>query len=400
MYDLLVIGGGPGGATCARRAAMKGLDVVLIEKKVFSREKACGGALSPRVINTLDFDISKIIERRFEAAMIHRPSGQKSILTRDDFKGHLIQRGHFDKYLLDKAKEAGVEVVEGTDILAIDQLRKGIRALSVGDSFKGHLLVGADGVNGISMKRLGIRNRWQNEEIAVCISAEVLLEPSEVERLMTMDESHQRYMIELYFGITEWGYGWCFPKMDRLSIGLGCRVDKAKHLRDKWIKFLTKLENQKGIRFKLTKKTSFRVPLGGIQSRYIGRRSMLIGDAAGLVSPVSGEGISFAIESGILAAEVAVESVQKKSPVHIIEYDRRLKKGLLRELRNLRFIAGIMHKSNENIERICSIADDDPVMREYLTDILARINTYSNLKLKITKQLLTHHPLKAIRLGL
>ena len=68
MYDLLVIGGGPAGATCARRAAMEGLDVALIEKYIHPRQKICGGALSPRVSKSLGFDFSKYVEREFDAA--------------------------------------------------------------------------------------------------------------------------------------------------------------------------------------------------------------------------------------------------------------------------------------------------------------------------------------------
>lgn len=400
MYDLLVIGGGPGGSTCARRAAMMGLDVVLIEKKIHPRQKPCGGALSPRVKEVLDFNISDLVEHEFNAAVIHRPSGQQTVLTREGFRGCLIQREQFDRYLLDKAKEAGVQVIEDTEIIAIEQLRKGIRALSIGDSFKGHLLVGADGVNGISMKQLGIRERWHQEEVGLCISTKLVLNEKEIERITSLNTDSRSAAIELYYGFTDWGYGWIFPKRGELNIGVGCRLDRAKTLRDRWKTFCAVIEEQKEIDLRGCQEVSARVPLGGISRRYIGRRSMLIGDAAGLVSPVSGEGISYAIDSGILAADIAVESVRNRSSTHIIEYDRRLKQGLVKELADLQLIAGILYKSNANIEIICEIVDRDPLMREYLTDVFTRISTYSQLRTKIVKRLLSHHPLKALRLGL
>ena len=400
MYDLLVIGGGPGGATCARRAALEGLDVVLIEKEVYPRPKACGGALSPKVKDLLDFDFSKLIEREFNAAIIHRPSGKSSILTREGFRGYLIDREQFDEYLINKAKEAGVEVIEGTEIIAIEQLRRGIRALSIGDSFKGHILVGADGVNGISMKQLGIKTKWAQDNIAVCIQAEVPLTDGDIEKITSSSEENEALAIELYYGLVEWGYGWCFPREHKLNIGIGCRLDKAKSLRDSWTIFCSQLEKQKDLDLRINRQTSARVPVGGLEQRHVGRRAMLIGDAAGLVSPVSGEGISYAIESGILAARIAAESIKKKLPTHIIEYERELRQSIERELEDLRFLAKVLNKSHQNIDLICTIADEDSLMREYLTDMVTRAGSSSELRGKITRQLITHHPLKAIKLRL
>lgn len=400
MYDLLVIGGGPGGATCARRAALRGLDVVLIEKIAHPRDKVCGGALSPKVRDILDFDISKLVEREFTSVAIHRPSGKMTTLSKDGFSGDIIRRNEFDKYLIDKAKKSGVEVIEDTEIIAIEQLRKGIRALSKGDSFKGHLLVGADGVNGISMKTLGIKNHWRPDEAAVCICTEVTFGENEIEKIPESYTNAVSQAIELYFGFSNWGYGWCFPTKSGVRIGLGCRSDRAESIRDDWYRLCKKIEIDKQVDIKKEYETSARIPLGGIPNRHIGRRSMLVGDAAGLVSPVTGEGISYAIESGILAADVAVEAVRSKAPSHIIEYERKLEQYITGDLKDLRTFAEILNRSDKNVELICDISDKDPVFQNYLLSILSRSSAVSDLKNKIVKRLLIHHPLKAIKLGL
>ncbi len=400
MHDLLVIGGGPAGATCARRAAEKGLDVVLIEKTTHPREKPCGGALSPRVIDLLDFDISHLFQREFHGARIHTLTGRQTTLTRDGLKGYLIQRKEFDNFLLKKAEDAGVEVIQGTEVVAIEQLRKGIRALGVGESYKAHLLIGADGVNGITSKHLKIRDRWDPESVAVCIKAEVPIDSSEIEQMMTSERNHNPSFLDLYFGIVEWGYGWCFPLRESLNIGIGCRMDKSQNLRDKWGKFISYIETTRGRKLEIVGETSARIPFGGTTGRYAARRSMLVGDAAGLVSPISGEGISYAIESGILAADVAFNAVKNKSAAHITEYEKKVKQGVLRELKNMRNLARILYKSPANIELICTIADEDSVMREYLTDILSRAKSINDLWNELRKRMLLHHPLKTIRLGL
>lgn len=373
--------------------------MVLVEKHHLPRPKHCGGALGPQAIAALDFDISHIVEGEFDAAKIHRPSGKISTLTRNDLKGYLVRRSAFDNFLIEKAKEAGAEIVTENEIVAIEQLRSGVRALGVGDSYKAQLLVGADGVNGVTSKQLKIRHKWSLDNIAVCIKADVPLDSSEVERTLSQDSETSHSYLDLYYGLVEWGYGWCFPSRESLNIGIGCRLDKAKGLRDKWDQFLSKLSQEKDIKIRVTEKSSARVPIGGLPGRIIGRRSMLVGDAAGLVSAISGEGISFAIESGNLAATVATEAVRDKSAVHVVEYERRMKKQYLEELKDLRFLAGILYKSEKNFELLFDIIDDDPTMSDYFTDIFTRITPYSELKYKIAKRLLARHPLKAIRLG-
>jgi flavin-dependent dehydrogenase len=126
---------------------------------------------------------------------------------------------------------------------------------------------------------------------------------------------------------------------------------------------------------------------------------MLIGDAAGLVSAVSGEGISFALDSGILAADVAAEAITEKTPVHIAEYERRMKKQYLEELKNMHFLAGILYKSEKNFELICDIIDSDPTLSEYVADVFTRSTPYPELKTKIARRIFTKHLLKAIKLG-
>ncbi|MHA2322797.1 MAG: geranylgeranyl reductase family protein [Candidatus Thorarchaeota archaeon] len=400
MYDLAVIGGGPAGATCARRAAEAGLDVVLLEKTHHPREKPCGGALGPQTIQNIDLDISSVIERSFNAAIVHTPSGKKVTLTSEDLLGHIVSRSEFDAYLLQKATESGVDVVQGVEVVGLEQLRSGIRALAVGDSYKSHLLVGADGVNGIVARELGVRTKWSPKQVGLCILANVPMSSSDVESVMMTHGPDESAAIELYFGLVSWGYGWCFPKRNGFNIGIGCRVDKLRNLQQTWEAFVAIVEREKGIELDVSNRGSYRVPLGGKLDRCISRRSMLIGDAAGLVSPFTGEGISYAIQSGAMAAKIASEAVESKSPLHIVEYENQLKKTIGQELMDTRWLAGLLHKSHKHTDLLFQIAEEDPVMQMYLTDIVSRVTTFSDVRIKVVTRLLTKHPLKAIRLGL
>ena len=395
-----MVGGGPAGATCARHAAEAGLDVVLLEKAHHPREKPCGGALGPQSISNLDIDISSVIERTFNAAIARTPSGNKITLTSEGFVGHVVTRSEFDAYLLQKAVDAGVEVIQGVEVVGLEQLRSGTRALAVGDSYKSHLLVGADGVNGIVARELGVRTKWSPEQIALCYSASVPMSSSEVESVMMTHGPDESPAIELYFGLVSWGYGWCFPKKDGLNIGIGCRVDKQEDLQQTWEEFIAILEAEKGVELDTTNRVSYRVPLGDKLSRCIARRGMLIGDAAGLVSPLTGEGISYAIQSGSLAAKIASEAVESKTPLHIVEYDNQLKKTIGQELMDTRWLTGILYKSQKHTELLFQIVAEDLEMQRYLTDIVSRVTTFSDVRSQVMKRLLSKHPLKALRLGL
>ncbi len=399
MYDLIVVGGGPAGSMCAREAAKRGLDVVLIEKESTPGTKMCGGALSPRIIDALDFDISSIIQHEMHTAIVYSPSGKKIVVVREKSNGLLVKREEFDSFLLEKARESGVEVVDSTKVIEVEQLRRGVRVLSCGDSFKGHILVGADGVNSTVSRKLGNRERWPNERIALCIAANIPLSPAEVRRIFSSPESQGNLAIEMYPWAIEYGYGWCFPKRDEISIGLGYKLNHGiLNLRVAWKNFIRRFEEEKGIKLEISTTRARRVPLAKFDRRTFSRRTMLVGDAAGLASPITGEGIYYAIRSGIIAGEVAYEVVRDKDPMHIHTYEERLKQELKTEFSAANFVANLVYKSKEKIELICELAENDPILQDYMIDLALGSRSINRIRLDITKRMLRHYPLKSLRL--
>ena len=400
MHDLIIVGGGPAGSSCARRAALHGLDVVLLEKSIHPRDKLCGGGLTPRIKDLVDFDISAAIERDIYAARLISPSGRRTYLKRDTQAGYTVKRAKFDQLLLKKAEEAGARVEQGTEVVAVEQLQSGIRVLSKGDSYRAPLLVAADGVNGIVARSLGIRKRWPSDRVGLCIAADVPVEPGEIERIMSVSEEEDCLPIEIFFGPVEWGYAWCFPKQDELSIGIGCRMDRMSNLKESGCDFVSMLERTRGIQIDPESRKAFRVPIGGCEKRVLGRRTMLIGDAAGLVSPISGEGIYYAIESGLIAADITKDATESRNPHLVRKYQDIIKTSICGELSAAMFIANIMYKSSSNIELICKIIEADPVVGELMIDIVAASKPMQQLRIALIKRLVTRHPLKALRLGL
>ncbi len=399
MHDLIVVGGGPAGASGARAAALGGLDVLLIEKDVHPREKLCAGGLTHRAAKIVDFDIRPATDLQFSGGRMYSRKGSCLDFTVDEqFSGYLVKRPIFDKYLIDNAIDAGAEVVQDTEVVTVEQTRSGIRVLTVGDSYRAHMLVGADGVNGIVAKQVGLRYRWESDKVGLCISADIPVETEEIKRSMSMSDTNESIRVDVHFGLLKWGYGWCFPKKDELNVGIGARMDMAANLRVYWKSFVKKVEKEKGLKFDLSQQSAFRVPLGGYKTPLVARRTMLVGDAAGLVSPLSGEGIFYAMESGIIAAQVACEAAENKKPSHVMEYGRRIREDIISELSAAKYLANILYRSIENADLLLQIADDDLIMRQYLVDFMAGGRPFVDLRKDIMKRMLTRHPLKAIKL--
>lgn len=395
MYDLVVVGSGPAGSTCARKAALAGLDTAILEKEKHPREKICGGAIGPRVEQELGVPIDKIAERKFYSASILGPEGDSVELTLQKKRGYMVKRSRFDSSLLERAKDAGVDVFDDAKAVACEQLRRAVRVLCEGDSFKARLIAGADGFESVVARSMKMRDCWQPDEVAIGFATNIPLEERIIEEISYKD-SNGWLGLEIYPGAIRWGYGWFFPRREEISIGLGCRSDKAENLKAEWESFLQQVQKNKKIEVEKPNQQGFRLPFYTRSTKLVSRRTMLLGDAAGLASPITGEGIYYAIRSGTIAAEVAKEAVDMKRAAHVISYQERIAEELGKQLEVERFIAETLFQSEDRISRLIRLLSEDKVLRGYARQIILG-NSREYLKRKIIQRMITRHPLEAIR---
>ena len=291
--DVLIVGGGPAGSSCAWGLRKSGLDVVVLDKQHFPRDKVCGGWITPNVLKELEIDLQDYAVGRvcqpITGFRVGRIGGRALETDYGKPVSYGIRRCEFDDYLL---KRSGARLVLGTALATLQ--RSGDRWIA-NDRIAARVVVGAGG-HFCPVARLG-GAKVGGEPAIVAQEAEFEMDKSQTEGCRV-----SKVVPELYFCSDLKGYGWCFRKGNFLNVGLG-RADKHR-LADHVADFLLFLKSTGRITFEVPVLRGHAYLLHGTSDRKVaGEGMLLIGDAAGLAYPQSGEGILPAIESGLLAAQ-------------------------------------------------------------------------------------------------
>ena len=393
-YDVIVVGGGPAGSTAARKLAQSGQTVLLLDKAKFPRHKTGAGGIRNIVKDTfLDFDVTEVIQRRTFGQRFFSPSGRVVDCSRPETAGFMVLREEFDDLLFRKAGEVGAEVRDGTGVVGTKQDDKQVTVtLSDNSQVTGRYLVGADGTNSVVAKSLGFYDGWKGESAAVCIDVEVEVGEEAVTQICGVPYDKEGVTVDIFFGPIPHGYIWCFPKRSILSLGAGCRQDRAQNIRSHFNKWFDEFKAKHNIDPEIISDTATRLPYSGAAKNTVIGRTVLIGDAAGFVNPYSGEGIPMAIQSGLIAAPIVDEAAKKSDPKILRGYEKAWKSEFGDDLKVGKSIAKLVFKSEQNMETICRLGAEDPVINEIMYSMIAGLDSYKNLKRALVKRIGLKHP--------
>jgi len=289
-YDVIVTGAGPAGSMAARQLAERGARVLLLDKQKFPRDKPCGGGVTLRAASFQDIDLSSVIERTIYAARFSLRLGESFDRRFDRPLTYMTQRCHLDQHLVERAAHAGADLHDGESVRQIET-NGTINVRTESDAYTGQILIGADGANGVTGRALGPRVDYEE---AVALEGNVLYRKDVPEEW--------RDVVGLDLGGLAGGYGWVFPKGDHLNVGVGAWKYAGFTLRPK----LAQLSRRYGFDAeRLENLRGHHLPVRRSGTPISRGRVALVGDAAGLVDPLSGEGIHMAFASGRLAADAA-----------------------------------------------------------------------------------------------
>ncbi|QDT97791.1 NAD(P)/FAD-dependent oxidoreductase [Gimesia aquarii] len=314
--DVLIVGGGPGGSSCAWGLRDSGLDVLVLDKATFPRDKICAGWITPAVAELLDIDLLSYDRDHILQPITHFRTGiiDGAIVETEysDIVSYGIRRCEFDDYLL---KRCGARTRLGEALKSIERLND---AWIVNGSLRAKFVVGAGG-HFCPVARWLNRESRSEKSVVLAQEAEFPLNLEQQELCRVRPDTP-----ELYFCRDLKGYGWCFLKDGYLNVGLGREGEKQlSAVRDKFTHFL---DRQRRVpREILGKFRGHAYRLYGLQKRKVVDDGMLlIGDAAGLAVPQSGEGIRPAVESGLIAADVIQNCQQQYSRDCLVTYQEKL----------------------------------------------------------------------------
>ncbi|MEA2573735.1 MAG: hypothetical protein QOH93_1033, partial [Chloroflexia bacterium] len=391
LWDVIIVGAGPGGSAAAVSLARSGWRVLLLDKAGFPRDKVCGDMISPRSQRALQ---TLGCSPALQAAHPHRVNAGAFYLDGEELftagvpkvkgladYGIVLPRIVFDEIIFRRAQAVGVETIERCDVKGLKVDSTGVSVLAELEgkpcTFRGRLVVGADGAHSMVARTLNPNaNKRRNISYAVRAYFEGISGDAS-----TVDIIFDRSFFP--------GYAWIFPLGGgRANVGMGMVVDpysrERVNLRERFTEWL---EHDPVARARLQDARLVRRIVGwplntySRASRRYGSRMLLIGDAANLVDPLNGEGIHTALESGQIAARVADEALRADdlSDTFLQRYDRRWQAAFGLDLRISDLYVTLARNSSltgawlSALRLVAATADRDWAYAGVITGILAGV---------------------------
>ena len=352
-YDAIVVGGGPAGATAAHDLAKRGRSVLLLDRA--GRIKPCGGAIPPRLIE--DFEIpAHMLVARIRCARMVSPSDQRvDIPIEGGFVG-MVDRGPFDEWLRERAATAGAVRINGDfDRLSRDEDGTSVvhwRGVTGGAFARARCVIGADGARSrVARESIG---DWDRSNFVFAYH-EIIRTPEQP----PADYDPVRCDVIYRGTVSPDFYGWVFPHGKSFSIGTGS-ANKGFSLRAS----VAALRKELGLADALTERCEGApIPLKPLPRWDNGRDLLLVGDAAGVVAPASGEGIYYAMACARIGAAAAERFLETGQARHL----RTARKEFLGLHGRVFWVLGIMQRfwygSDKRRERFVSICRDRDVQQ-------------------------------------
>jgi len=326
--DVIISGAGPAGSTAAWHLQKAGISTLIIEKSAFPRYKVCGAGLTHKLLELIPFDLSSIIHTTIHSFRFSSGLHDVFTLTNELPLIYCTMRDELDAFLLKKSADEGARIHTSEKVTLVSPDARGVVVNTDKGEYRARFIIGADGA-GSRVARTFDLNR--DIEWGMAWEAEV----------RTTDEVLQKYSrtVFLDWGTFPGGYAWIFPKKDHLSIGIGGPAHMAKRMPAYYDEFLAST----GIPVMETiSNRSHPLPVRTKKAVFHSGPALVAGDAAGLTDTLTGEGIFWAVKSGIIAAEVLEKKIKGEIP-DLALYSARINAEIMPEMLEAKNICGLFN---------------------------------------------------------
>jgi geranylgeranyl reductase family protein len=292
--------------------------VLLLDRSRFPRDKPCGGALSGRAVRLLPFSVEPVVEDAFDHFELRLRYGRSFRTRTTSPPAVLTQRRRLDAFLAERAAAVGADFREGVRVTQVEVDDRGATLEVDGRPVRADAVIAADGANGVAARSLGLGVR---SDYGVALEGNLPYEE--------LDSRRYRGCVVLEIGTVPGGYGWIFPKGEHVNVGVWGWEREGPKLRE----HLDRLCREHGISAKrLLDVRGHRLPMARPRASALARgRGLAVGDAAGLVDPVSGDGMYEAFLSARLASEAVADLLAGRTP-GLEGYDAQVKRQLAQGL--------------------------------------------------------------------